>query len=324
MSNAEAGNNHGQEEFSIGGEVIGGPKDSWQRITAAGAPIKGAWEFINEPDQNGKLKGHNFKFPPESLVDIYIEDSGEQKVFTAMGGVGASLNSGLKVTKIQLYLHSREWEKIHEGKWAEWENSGDSFELSNNWYPVGTTFVEETPPVAITLAKEKKSRHIPRKLTILGALALCSAAAGWTVNALQPPYKYSDGYMEASDITYGSNGIIIIHDQSIILDADYKDVYSNSDFPQQINVDSGYALIILDYNSFAVKGGVTVQNGITGDVDRLVQDDVAHYNDKKNWVFKKVYQYTFLRPPSAADLKNICNLGPGISCSPVTESPFSS
>ena len=141
MSRAESGESHGQEEFSIEGEKIGGPKEYWKRITTEGGKELPAWEFINQESPKGKLDGYTFRFPQESLADIYIQDSGEEKVFTAMGKAGVSLDSHFEVSKIQLYLHSRKFEENYQGQWVEviWEDNGTSFKRTNDWYPIGMT-----------------------------------------------------------------------------------------------------------------------------------------------------------------------------------------
>lgn len=174
MSRAESG--HGQEDFSVGGERIGGPSSYWNRITEEGTIIGGAWEFINQSSQNGKLDGYTFSFPQEALADIYIQDKDGEKVFTAMGKTGITLDESFKVSKIQLYLHSREWDEKHQGQWSEWRQNGALFEQTNNWFPIGmTTQPKEEKIREEPKPKSTKQRQRPKHLlrwALAGSLAL--------------------------------------------------------------------------------------------------------------------------------------------------------
>lgn len=211
----ESGSEHGQSQdiFSVDGVKIGGPREFWKRITDDEIPVKGAWEFVNQEDESGNVRHFSFNLPENSMADIYIEEKGEEKVFTAFGSEFASLSKEFNVKKIQLYLNSSDWEKEHAGEWVEWENTGNDFVQGDNWqklgqitskdYTYGAPIMDEEPvneapftegesngqPVNEETAtgngpsrheepvrRENKKNSNARKLAIAGAAVLAGAA----------------------------------------------------------------------------------------------------------------------------------------------------
>lgn len=332
MSNAESGAGKGGE-FSLDGQLIGGPKEFWKRITNDEAPVKGAWEFTNQRGQNDQLDGYNFHFPRGSRIDIYVEAEGEQKIFTAMGGQGANLDPRWKVTEMQLYVNSRKWEEQHEGEWMEWKNSGETLNPTNEWRPVGTTppkRVEapsytptpDAPPVNSSWTERKKlNAQRALKWALAGLLAYGGVGAAISLIGLlnQPPYEeirlepnqsYNVQRIDAS----GQSGIIIVGPGDTL----YLEENTN---PMQINVQSGNNLIITIYRDITVRTSdnepepIIIQDKFNG----AREDDIA-LNDiqnlKNSYSGNIIISYLSNDDGTLRDTNNqdLCNLGAGITC----------
>jgi hypothetical protein len=331
MSKAESGTGQGQETFAIDGQPIGGPIDAWKRITNDNTPIKGAWEFTNpRQERNGQLNGYNFQFPQGSLADIYIEDSGEQKVFTAMGGQTASLDSKWKVKGIQLYLNSRQYEEEHQGQWTEVNDNA----RTKIWQPIGvaprkvetppTPTTPETPTYAWAERAEQNAKHARAlKWALAGIIALGGIA---TVVHLENPPPYEEIHLQPNqslefirDGASGFAGVIVIRPGSTIY-LDRSTIYlSGSTEKLQVDVQTGNALILTSSEDLTLstpsqeQEDIIIQDKFGGkSPSDAVNKDLALINQGTN-----IYRFAIggtLQIEVNYYNQNLCNLGPGIVC----------
>jgi hypothetical protein len=345
MSRVESGAPVGQESFSLDGQLIGGPKEFWKRITNDEVQIRGAWEFTNQREQNGQLNGYKFQFPRGARIDIYVEDSSEQKVFTAMGGQGANLDPRWKVTGIQLYINSRKWEEQHEGQWMELKNNGTTLSPTNEWLPVGTTppkrieppFYAPTPdapPVNYSwTGRDKQNANRALKWALAGVLALGGIGALSSILKSTPepqttpiptptegPYQYEKEYSVRGFFPdchiiacYGiEDSIVVVNPGSDI--GIVTRAFSNPEV--QLHVDTNTKLIFIVTSPLIgitvpddtnLQENVVVQYNVTGDIKHLAKDDAASQSNINSIIFD------YDTYPNYVSLESLCTT-PGLSC----------